>query len=58
MAEVANMTQLTPGDFEQLIRRSRLLRPSSSAQLLQQLKSAVALKKSKATRPIGFLKAA
>lgn len=58
LAEVVNMTQLTPGDFEQLIRRSRLLRPSSSAQLLQHLRSAVALKKSVGTRPIGFLKAA
>ena len=58
LAEVVNMTQLTPGDFEQLIRRSRLLRPSSSAQLLQHLKSAVVLKKSSASRPIGFLKAA
>lgn len=58
LAEVANMTQLTPGDFEQLIRRARLLRPSSSAQLLQHLRSAVALKKSAGTRPIGFLKAA
>ncbi|WP_089963954.1 ATP-binding protein [Limnohabitans sp. 2KL-3] len=58
LAEAANMTQLTPGDFEQLIRRSRLLRFGNSAQILQQLKSAVALKKSTATRPIGFLKAA
>jgi hypothetical protein len=58
LTEVANMTQLTPGDFEQVIRRSRLLRPSSSTQLLQHLRSAVALKKSVGTRPIGFLKAA
>jgi len=58
LGDVANMAQVTPGDFEQLIRRSRLLRPTKSAQLLQHLKAAVALKKSTSTRPIGFLKAA
>lgn len=53
--EVAAMTNLTPGDFEQVLRRSRLLRPSSARQVMRSLQSAVALKKASAPRPIGFL---
>lgn len=46
---------LTPGDFEQLVRRSRLLRPHGADQVWQDLKSAASLKKLPAGRQIGFL---
>lgn len=58
LSAVAGMSQLTPGDFEQVVRRSRLLRPASAAQLLRHLQSAVSLKKTGISRPMGFLKAA
>jgi hypothetical protein len=50
--------QLTPGDFEQVIRRARLLRPQSASEVLRQLDSALALKKSSVSRAMGFLAAA
>ena len=56
--DVMSLMNLTPGDFEQVIRRSRLLRPAGAMQILQGLQAAVALKKSGAARPIGFLRAA
>ncbi len=56
--QVTGLGNLTPGDFDQVIRRSRLLCPSSALQVARSLQSAVALKKSGASRPIGFLRAA
>jgi SpoVK/Ycf46/Vps4 family AAA+-type ATPase len=55
---LAMLRNLTPGDFEQLVRRARLLKPSNAQQVLRHLQSAVALKKSGSSRPIGFLMAA
>lgn len=52
---LARLTQLTPGDFEQAVRRARLLRPQSANEVLVQLEGALAHKKIFASRPIGFL---
>ena len=49
---------LTPGDFEQAIRRAKLAPAKCPIELLQQLESALALKKSGVTGAIGFLAAA
>lgn len=54
-SRLANLNQLTPGDFEQVIRRSRLLRPASAEHVLHSLEAAVALKRAAESRPIGFL---
>lgn len=54
-SRIKALHQLTPGDFEQVLRRSRLLRPQEATQVLRALESAVALKKSSGSRPLGFL---
>lgn len=54
-SRIKALHQLTPGDFEQVLRRSRLLRPQEATQVLRALESAVALKKSSGSRHIGFL---
>lgn len=55
-AGVTGLGALTPGDFEQVVRRSRLVRPFSAEDVLSALESAVRLKKGSASRrPAGFL---
>lgn len=53
--QIMGIPHLTPGDFEQVTRRARLLPPTSAAQVIRSLQSAVSLKKSCSVRPIGFL---
>lgn len=55
---LSRLAQLTPGDFEQVVRRARLLRPQSASEVLRQLESALALKKTSVSRSMGFLAAA
>ena len=50
-----SLVQLTPGDFEQAIRHSAFKKPQRAADLLEQLRTATALKPREAPRPIGFL---
>jgi SpoVK/Ycf46/Vps4 family AAA+-type ATPase len=57
-SRLARLAQLTPGDFDQVLRRARLLRPQSANEVLVQLEGALALKKSSMSRPIGFFAAA
>ena len=52
--DVSTMDQLTTGDFEQFVRQTRLVSPQSASDVLNSLKKAVALKKTKAQRSIGF----
>lgn len=54
---LAALTQLTPGDFDQLVRRAKLLRPQSAESVIKSLDSACRLKKSGASKAIGFLAA-
>lgn len=54
-SQLAALGALTPGDFEQLKRRSRLLPPASSAQVLQALSVAIGQKNAVIHRPIGFM---
>lgn len=49
---------MTPGDFEQVIRRAKLAPAKCPTEFLQQLESALLLKKSGVTGAIGFLAAA
>jgi SpoVK/Ycf46/Vps4 family AAA+-type ATPase len=53
-----NLRSLTPGDFEQVIRRSKLMAPDSPQSVFSALESAVRLKKSVPGKSIGFLAAA
>ncbi|WP_233252747.1 ATP-binding protein [Limnohabitans sp. T6-20] len=55
---LARLAQLTPGDFEQVVRRARLLRPQSANEVLVQLEGALMHKKTSVSRPMGFLAAA
>lgn len=48
------MMYLTPGDFEQVLRRARLLPLRGAEEMLEALSSAVKLKKAHTARPIGF----
>lgn len=54
-SQLVALGALTPGDFEQLKRRSRLLPPASSAQVLQALSVAIGQKNAIIHRPIGFM---
>lgn len=51
---LAGLSQLTPGDFEQAIRRSRLLPPMLAEDVFDGLAKAQALKKPAGSHPIGF----
>lgn len=55
---LSRLAHLTPGDFEQVVRRARLLRPQSASEVLRHLESALALKKNSVSRAMGFLAAA
>lgn len=57
-SKIATLHALTPGDFEQVIRRSRLLPPASAVAVFEAMESAVRLKKRGTTQPMGFLAAA
>ena len=52
---LARLENLTPGDFEQVTRRARLSRPQNASEVLQNLESALALKKTSLCRSMGFL---
>ncbi len=52
---LARLAQLTPGDFEQVMRRARLLPPQSANEVLVHLEKALAYKKASVSRPMGFL---
>jgi SpoVK/Ycf46/Vps4 family AAA+-type ATPase len=52
---LARLTQLTPGDFEQAVRRARLLRPRNANEVLEHLEKTLANKKTSLYRPMGFL---
>jgi hypothetical protein len=54
----AGLGQLTPGDFEQLSRRSRLIAPQSAEKVLEALRDSMNQKSPQDTRPMGFLAAA
>ena len=54
VAEVGAMGHLTPGDFEQFVRQTRLVRPKNAMDVLNSLKKAASMKKTKASRAIGF----
>lgn len=57
-SEFMTLENLAPGDFDQIIRRARLLRPSGARDVLRGLQAALCLKKADSGRPIGFLRAA
>lgn len=54
-SQLAYLAQLTPGDFEQLVRRARLLRPQSANEVLVQLEVALTHKKTSGSHAMGFL---
>jgi transitional endoplasmic reticulum ATPase len=54
-SQIAALGALTPGDFDQLKRRSRLIPPASSVQVLQALSVAIGQKNAANHRPIGFM---
>jgi SpoVK/Ycf46/Vps4 family AAA+-type ATPase len=54
-SRLATLPHLTPGDFDQLLRRARLLRPGHANEVLHHLEAAVTLKKTGGSRPIGFV---
>lgn len=54
-ARLRALTQLTPGDFEQVMRRAKLLPPESVEVLIESLEGACRLKKSGSSKAIGFL---
>ena len=51
----AGLGQLTPGDFEQLSRRSRLIALQSAEKVLEALRDSMNQKSPQDTRPMGFL---
>lgn len=55
---LSGLSKVTPGDFEQSLRRARLEPPKSPRELLTQLEKAVSLKRAGPTRGVGFLTAA
>jgi len=58
MERLRGLAKLTPGDFEQSLRRARLEPTKSAQELLIQLEKAISLKSSGPTRSVGFLAAA
>ena len=54
-ARLRALTQLTPGDFEQVMRRAKLLPPESVEVVIESLEGACRLKKSGSSKAIGFL---
>lgn len=58
LARISGMCSLTPGDFDQLLRRMYLTGVEDENALVNVLEDAMALKKSAPNRPIGFLRAA
>jgi len=55
---LSRLSHLTPGDFEQAIRRTKLVPVNCPTELLQQIESTLTLKKSGVPSTIGFLPAA
>ncbi len=55
---LASLVQLMPGDFEQVVRCARLMRPESANEVLVQLEEALLQKKTCVSHPMGFLAAA
>jgi transitional endoplasmic reticulum ATPase len=58
LQRVAALRNLTPGDLQQILRRTSLVRPRSSQELYVALEGALKLKKNAQTKPIGFLRVA
>ena len=54
-SRLAALGPLTPGDFEQVLRRGRLIILDSPEQVLQALRSALDQKRPATQRPVGFL---
>ena len=52
--ELQKLHSLTPGDFEQVSRQGRFLKPASASDILGLLQKASGLKKSVACKPMGF----
>jgi len=58
IARISGMRSLTPGDFDQLLRRVRLTGVKDEHALIEALEDAITLKKSVPSPSIGFLRAA
>ena len=56
LQRVAAIGNLTPGDFQQVLRRTHLVRPRTAQELYVALEAAVKLKKNAQSKPIGFLR--
>jgi len=54
-ARIRSLKQLAPGDFEQVMRRAKLIPPQSVEVVIESLESACRLKKSSSSKAIGFL---
>lgn len=57
-AKFKEIQYLTPGDFQQVVRKSRLLQPASASDLLKSLAAAVSVKQVASSKKMGFLHAA
>lgn len=58
LARITSMRSLTPGDFDQLLRRMHLTSVEDENAIVDVLEDAMTHKKSAPNRPIGFLRAA
>ena len=58
LQRISALGNLTPGDFQQVLRRTSLVRPGSAQELFVALEAALKLKKNAQSKPIGFLRAA
>lgn len=58
LQRISALGNLTPGDFQQVLRRTSLVRPGSAQELCVALEAALKLKKNAQSKPIGFLRAA
>jgi len=55
LPEFGQLVSLTPGDFEQIGRQCRFIKPSCAADILRGLQKAAGVKQSAPSRHIGFI---